>query len=250
MNKYFSIHRFFNLLKRDLHANSKRNLLIIGAMFSIFTVIAFFSFEMGKEVQNEITLQKFHSWIYIAMLYIGGAFITSFSFIELRDKIRAHFYLMTPGSALEKLLISIVVSLIGYFLVITLTYFLYSLVFNWIANAIYGYQFNLVDFRNKDVIDSIKFFMAFQSVFLLGAITFKKYPVIFTPIVIFILNFIVLGFTKLVSEIIFHDINLSDHVIFSGLDKMLGIYAKIAVFYILPPVLWFITYLKLNEKEL
>lgn len=249
-NTYFNIHRFTNLLKRELHTNIKRSLLIIGAMFSIFTIAAFLGFEIGQGMQNEATFQEFHNWAFIAMLYIGGAFIASFSFIELRNKIKAHFYLMTPGSSLEKLLVNLTITLVGYFLFITLAYFIYSVVFNWITAAIYGYHFNLVNFREKDVLDAIRFFVAFQSVFLLGAISFRKYPVILTPIFVFVLNFVVLGFTKLVSVFIFGDINLNNQIILPGLNGILDFYARITIFYILPLVLWFVTYLKLNEKEL
>ncbi|MCK7528834.1 MAG: hypothetical protein MZV64_70415 [Ignavibacteriales bacterium] len=89
------------MLRRELHANIKRNLLIIGAMFSIFTIAAFLGFEFGQEIKNESTFLKFHNWVFIGMLYIGGAFIASFSFIELRNKIKAHFLPYDLGSSLR-----------------------------------------------------------------------------------------------------------------------------------------------------
>jgi hypothetical protein len=250
MNKYFNIHRFTNLLKRELHANLKRNLLVIGAMFSILTIAVFFSFELGQGVENEATLQRFHNWIFIAMLYIGGAFITSFSFIELRNKIKAHLYLMTPGSSLEKVLVNLLLTLIGYFLVLTLLYFLFSVAFNWITEVLYDYQFGNLNFRDKDLLDAIQVFLVVHSVFFLGAISFRKYPVILTPIVVFVLNFAVLGFAKLAEYIIFGDFTFYNQFLVTKVSSIMDIYARIIIVYILPPVLWFITYLKLNEKEL
>jgi hypothetical protein len=250
MNKYFNIHRFTNLLKRELYANLKRNLLVIGAMFSIFTIAVFFNFEIGQGIQYEATFQRFHNWIFIAMLYVGGAFITSFSFIELRNKIKAHLYLMTPGSSLEKVLVNLLLTLIGYFLVLTLLYFLFSVAFNWITEVLYDYQFGNLNFRDNDLLDAIQVFLVVHSVFFLGAISFRKYPVIVTPIVVFVLNFAVFGFAKLAEYIIFGDFTFYNQFLVTKVSSIMDIYAKIIIVYILPPVLWFITYLKLNEKEL
>lgn len=250
MNKYFTIHRFTNLLKRELHTNIKRNLLVVIAMFSIFTIAAFFSFEIGQGIKTESVFQKFHNWVFIAMLYIGGTFIASFSFIELRNKINAHFYLMTPGSSFEKLLVNLLISLVGYFLFITISYLIFSLAFNWVTAALYDYQFGFLNFRDKDLLDAIQVFVAVHSVFLLGSISFRKYPVILTPIFIFVLNITVLGFAKLVELIIFGDFNFYNQFIMPELDSIIDLLARIIIFYTLPPVLWFITYLKLNEKEL
>jgi len=249
MNKYFVIHRFVNLLKRELNTNLKRNLLVVGAMFSILTIVAFFRFEIGQGIKSEATFLKFHNWIFIAMLFIGGAFITSFSFIELRNKVNAHLYLMTPGSSLEKLLVNLVISLFGYFLFLTLFYFLYSFAFNWVTSALYDYQFGNLNFRDKDLFDAIQVYAAVHSVFLLGAISFRKYPVILTPIVVFILNFAVLGFAKLTEYIIFGNFDFYNQFLLTKVSSIMDIYARIIVVFVLPPVFWFITYLKLKEKE-
>ncbi|OFX89963.1 MAG: hypothetical protein A2W99_08630 [Bacteroidetes bacterium GWF2_33_16] len=250
MNKYFNIKRFANLVKRELHSNMKRNLLIIGAMFSIFTISAFLVFELGEEITSEITFEKFHSMVFLGMLFTGGAFLASFSFIELRNKINAHFYLLTPGSSLEKLLVNLLISLVGFIVFMMLFYFLYSQVFNWIVSAIFGYQFSNVDFLHEEVISSIQVFISVHSIFLLGAISFKKYPVILTPIFIFLVNITLFGFVRLVGFAVFGDFDIDNQLFSKEIFDKLNLYSKIIIIYIIPPVLWFVTYLKLNEKEL
>jgi hypothetical protein len=250
MNKYFTIHRFVNLLKGELSTGLKRSLLVIGAMFSILTIVVFFRFEIGLGIKSETTFLNFHNWVFMAMLFIGGSFITSFSFIELRDKIKAHLYLMTPGSSLEKLLVNLLISLFGYFLFLTLFYLLFSVAFNWITLALYDYQFGYLNFRDNDLLDAIQVYAAVHSVFLLGAVSFRKYPVILTPIVVFVLNSAILGFARLTEFIIFGGFDFYNQFLLTKVSSIIDIYARIIVVFILPPVFWFITYLKLKEKEL
>jgi len=250
MNRYINIERFTNLVKRELYSNMKRNLLVIVAMFSIFTISVFLTFEFGEEIKSKITFEKFHSMAFLGMLFTGGAFIASFSFIELRNKITAHFYLLTPGSSFEKLLVNLVISLLGFTVFMMLFYFLYSQVFNWVTSAIYGYHFSNVNFLQTDLLITLQVFVSVHSIFLLGAISFKKYPVILTPIFIFLLNGTLFAFVKMSGFFVFGNFDFNNHLFTKEMFDLMNLYSKIIIFYILPPVLWFVTYLKLNEKEL
>lgn len=252
MNKYFSTRRFANLLRREYHINIKRDLLIIGAMYSLFTLIIFLIFEFADETYDEEFFEYFHFVTYIIMLFVGSVFITSFSFIELRDKLKSHFYLLTPGSNFEKFMVNILMSFLGYALFMLISYIIYSTAFNWITRELYELRFNPLNVTSSDFLLVMQIFIAVHSVFFLGAITFKKYPLILTPIAAFILIVVLSIINSAASEIIFAGMdieNLFDNMGFSEFFLGYEGIAKAGALYVVPFILWIVAYLKLKEKE-
>lgn len=250
--KYFNIKRFMHLLKREVHINIRRDLLIIGAMYSLFTITMFLVFEFGEHDFGQEVLESFHFVAFTVMLFVGGVFITSFSFIELRDKMKSHFYLLTPGSAFEKFAVNIFISCIAYVIVMLITYIVYSYLFNWVSFELYDLNFNQLLLSGSDLLTAIKVFVLVHSIFFLGAVTFKKYPVIATPIAGFLFLVILSLANKISERIVFSKIELEKHIANIGFNEFFGQYefiAEISLFFILPLIFWFVAYLKLNEKE-
>ncbi len=252
MNKYFDTRRFAHLLRREYHINIKRDLLIIGAMYSLFTLIIFLVFEFGEEHYHEEFFEQFHFITYIIMLFVGSVFITSFSFIELRDKLKSHFYLLTPGSNFEKFMVNILISFLGYSLFMLVSYLIYSTAFNWITWKLYELRFTPLNITSSDFLIVMQIFIAVHSVFFLGAVTFKKYPLILTPIASFILIVVLSIINNAAGEIIFAGMdidNLFDNMGFSEFFLGYEGIAKSVALYVVPFILWWVAYLKLNEKE-
>lgn len=250
--KYFNIKRFIHLLKREVHINIRRDLLIIGAMYSLFTITIFLVFEFGEYDFRQEVMENFHFVTFTVMLFLGGVFITSFSFIELRDKMKSHFYLLMPGSGLEKFAVNIFISCIAYVLFMFITYIIYSYLFNWASLELYNLNFSGLLFSAGDLLIAIKVFVLVHSIFFLGAVTFKKYPVIFTPIAGFLFLVILSLANKIGERVIFSNIELEKHINNIGFNEFFGQYeyiVEISLFFILPLILWFVAYLKLNEKE-
>lgn len=251
-NSFFNIKRFLHLLRREAHINLKRNLLIIGALYSIFTIIMFLVFEFGEEDFKQEVLENFHMTIFFVLLFTGGAFITSFSFIELRDKMKSHFYLLTPGSNFEKFLVNITISLIGYTVFMLISYLAYSTLFNWAALQVYHIDFYGLNFVDENFRLIMQIFIASQSLFFLGALTFKKYPVILTPIAGFIVLAMFSLFIELMGNMIFPDLEVRNRFYELSMDDFIQQHENwihAIMLYILPVIIWFTTYLKLNEKE-
>lgn len=250
--KYFNLKRFMHLLKREAHINIRRNLLIIGAMYSLFTITMFLVFEFGEHDFRQEVLDNFHFVTFTVMLFLGGVFITSFSFIELRDKMKSHFYLLTPGSAFEKFAVNIFISCVAYVIVMFILYITYSYLFNWISFELYDLNFNQLLLSGSDLLTAVKVFVLVHSIFFLGAVTFKKYPVILTPIAGFLFLVILSLANKIGERVIFNNIEFEKHMANIGFNEFFGQYefiAEISLFIILPLILWFVAYLKLNEKE-
>lgn len=251
-NKYFSFNRFILLLKKEAQFNIKRDLLIVGAMYSLYTLVMSLVFEFGEEVFGSDALENLHFITFTIMLFVGGVFITSFSFMELRDKLKSHFYLLTPSSNLEKFTANLLISLVAYILFMVVSYLAYSFIFNWIVFKLYGLQFSPLNVASEEFWIAINFFIFVHSIIFLGSIIFKKYPVIFTPIASFIMITFVSLFNELIEKIVFANTEIKEAFPSVDFDDFFGQYEnlfKFILFYVIPIILWFTTYLKLNEKE-
>lgn len=251
-NKHFNLNRFKNILKRELYSNFKQLVLVIGAMYSIFTIVTFLIFQFGGKPTNQESLYNFHLITFAVMLFVGGAFVASLSFADLRSKMKAHFYLLTPSSAFEKFLANLLISFVGYMIFMIVSYYIYSHIFNWIVDAVYDIPFKAIDFSDKELLIAMRFFVFVQSLFYLGSVYFKKIPLILTPISSFVIVSLLMIFSHILKTIIFTDINIDHQVNHANMEDFFALYksiGEIILFYVLPPILWYVTYLKLNEKE-
>jgi len=98
----------------------------------------------------------------------------------------------------------------------------------------------------------LNIFIVAHSIFFLGSISFKKYPIIFTPITFFILAIAISLYNELLEKIVLVGVELQENMPNLDFEDFFADYktlAKILVFYVFPLVLWFASYLKLNEKE-
>lgn len=221
-------------------------------MYSLYTIIMSLVFQFGDADYDSNVLENLHFITFAIMFFIGGFFTASFSFIELRNKMKSHFYLLTPGSNLEKFAVNWLISFVGYIIFMVLTYLVYSYTFNWIVLKIYGIQFLPLDMHSERFIFVIQIFAFAHSIFFLGSVYFKKYPIIFTPIVWFLIAAVLSLFNQMAEKIVFANTQIKENIPGLDFDDFIGNYEtllKLILFYVFPIVLWYITYLKLNEKE-
>jgi len=109
-NQFFSLKRFYQLLRNDVLINYKTYLLtFIGAFFLGFAI---FYMDMPKHnvgyVYNHINYMR----IVIISLFGLGVFV-GLSFPEMSNKIRATNYLLLPASTFEKYLVQFLIRFIG-----------------------------------------------------------------------------------------------------------------------------------------
>ena len=104
-NKFFSVSRFYQLLRNDILLNHKKYLLtIVGAFIMGFI---FIRMQMPNYMYTDTTSFKYNSSSYMSlfiMCLVGlGAFVGS-GFSELSSKIKTSNYLLMPASTFEKFL--------------------------------------------------------------------------------------------------------------------------------------------------
>jgi hypothetical protein len=278
MNQVFSFQRFTLVVAKHWAENKRRYVLsvlaFIGLLSLWFLFLLFFiqrSFDEDKQIGT-----------YLFSLYLGGAIYASQYFRDLGSRPRAINYLMTPASTAEKVLCSLLYTLVLFFVVCTVAFYLVDFVFVAIANVIHPYYNGSVRFdgeaakavvtnvfdvhTNKpstyenSVSEPVFFIAAFsQTAFLLGSIYFSRYSFIKTVIALFLLFVLMLTlatwYQKQVlpgsfgSNITQYEVRTDSAFKLVQLPPWVGSLIWVLSIFVLIPLLWLTTYFRLKEKE-
>jgi len=268
MNQTFSFQRFSLLVAKHWAENRKRYLLSILAFISLLFV--WFLFVMLTDSSHPLAsgLQEI---TFVFTLFLVGPFYASQYFNELSSKTKGTNYLMVPASALEKLLCSVLYSIVLFFIVD----FLVILTAN-IAHPSYN-NTQLPDGRNLKAVATNMFtikaggageqsisyyflsiFLAVQSAALLGSIYFNKYSYIKTAISLALI-FLIVALLEIKILMSFmpkgHYWGTGFEIYADGTKKVVLLPAwtktvlELLLFNAFPIIFWITTYFRLKEKE-
>jgi len=168
-NQFFSTTRFGHLMSREFTQHRKVIFLAIGAIFLIIFLNA-----MAWGYNRE---HGFHKFAYPFYLIFGGCILTSFSFAEMDQPYGKQFYLLLPAAHFEKFLSKWLFTAIGYFTVYTTGYILLSYIIDFCGTAFFGYDLGTLSLFSEENRFFMQFFFAVQTIYLLGAVYFRKYVV-------------------------------------------------------------------------
>lgn len=246
-NNFFNIKRFAISLRNDLILNKKNLLYLFGALIFVISVI-FFALRIDKSSRPN----DFHTVIFAFSYVIIGWFMTAHMFLEFSNKSRAISYMSTPNSHFEKFL--------SKFLFSTVLYTISYIGFYKFISYSFDQTFTLHEYTGWDFTGLKYFIMLYifgQSIFMIGATTFNKQALLktlFSLSIIFVVGFLALyilgtnGYLRVSPR-------FDEYTIY--LKKWNSEYKEIifyklfvkTVIYGIPLVLWFISYLKIKEKE-
>lgn len=244
------ITRFGLLLKMELFRSRKALLMtlviIFGSLFLIDLLLATFLGE-SPEVYE-------HSRNFTTTLHIGGFILSSLAFHDLSSSLKRVRYLNLPASTLEKFVSMWLLSSVGWIVVFTLCYTLYTLLVNPLGQRIFP-QMTFVPFApmSEFALDSIKCYFILQGIFLVGAAHFKGYVFPKTLFTLILFISLCIGIIYLMMAEIF----LSDHVCSGEECEIVDVIQVHPVWqglswlfwWALAPLCWIITYLGLKEQE-
>lgn len=268
MNQFFSFRRFRLLVWKHWADNKKRYglsvLAFIGLLITwfVFTMLAGFDRPMAAEMQM-IT--------FYLSLFAMGTFYTSQYFSDLGSRPKGINFLLVPASAFEKLLCSLLFTVILFFAVFLTAFYLVDTVMVAVASSFTDGQkpavlniFNVVvvPVNLDSTVNFLLFFFAVHAAFLLGSVYFEKFSFVKTIISCFVggfLIFLLIYFlnTQLLPE---GDYPLgfltSYRVRVDGVNDRLvqlphwtGRVLRFLVLYTIAPFLWIVTYYRLKEKQ-
>ena len=126
---------------------------------------------------------------------------------------------------------------------------------SFLAYVLTNTPFETINFFDANLWKIIGIYFAAQPVFFLGAIYFKGYNFLKTLLALFVLSFIHSFFQTIFSLVFFGEMTFNNSFVeanWSGSEEFfLSILhiLKVVGFYILPPFLLIVSYIRFNERE-
>lgn len=261
INNFINLKRFWLLLKRDMYTQYKTYLTGLGAIFCILFIV------------NISSIASYNSWnfnlvFYPLTLFIGGFIFTSMIFSELSPEQNRIFYLTIPASGLEKLLSKLIITNIGYVIGSLVLYFLFSVIAFFFNTLIFGFAHRIFNPFHPVIWLCIRIYLVTQSIFLLGAVYFKRN--VFLKTILYLFGFAVAYavFVFGIFFIMYSIMSFNSHIYFSleffmsfgqggfsqssvvSVISIILLYiSRILFWFVLSPLLWIILYFRLKEIE-
>ncbi len=256
-NQYIDLRRLGNLIKREGLVNYKLFAIALGGISGILLIL-FLATAYGFNVDGETRWDLHYPFFFVTFVVLGVGF-TSMAYKDLLQVNKAYGYLTLPVSNVERLISMLFLTSIVFAVFYTLYYWVFAAILNGIGSLYTSLDFITFNPFNEMVIKAVKLYIVLQSIFLLGAASFKRFPFLFTMLTLFVATVILITITGLTvrvafAEFITNNIEVNPEKLMpEGIRRFLEEDAeKVARFifwYLLAPFCWFITYLKLKERE-
>ena len=261
MNTTFNIKRLGLLLKGYFIENKQRELTTWG----IITIAFIFAHEKT---------------IFYLILFIGGILFATRLFKNLSNTPNAIQYLILPATQTEKLVASILLNTV-YYLVMTLAVYIIgnligygiyhlSILPSFINEPYFSNTFNLFStIKTKSVMINGHFlketmsyqfslwillrkFAFVQSLFMFGALFFKRNSIVKTLLALSAIGFVLLIIELILLKITFGTFHLNSSIIKPETGDFLvdsNYFVRVYGQYLLIPFFWVASYFRLTEKE-
>jgi hypothetical protein len=273
MENSFSLARVASLTKRRMnhhrHGLAINTLAMLGiSIMLIGSNLQLTRYELQAIVQND-SLKIFESIlgnIFNPFMAISMTIIASKMFVEYGKKDEGIASLMIPATHFEKWLVAFLTSTV-YFLVIALGIFMLACVLNiavfnamWDPNIPFSAVFLI--FKKSLFLPMLESCVFLHAIFFLGSITFKDGHWWSTALALMCLTALYGGINFMLPELIYpSNVNLEDRagIKYAIIDKKDIFSIPIAagwaqvrevIFWISVPLFWFLSYLKLTEKQI
>ncbi len=245
METSFSTNRLWLLIKRYFVESKQRELTFWGISLVVF---------MLMRDQGSI----------ITYLIIAGYFTAANAFRIFGHTPGGMHYLLIPATHTEKLVTSILINTIYFFVAFLITYIAGAAIGISLDNLIFGHnypiQFNLFTDKFSNQLDleflwwSFYAFAIVQAIAITGSLYFKRSAAMKTLLSLFII-FVVLGIFEIsilklmfgTYEISNRTFNLSPHDIEELFPALKTIFKIIG--YLILPFFWSVSYFRLTEKQ-
>jgi hypothetical protein len=246
----FSLQRFILLMKRHMTLNHKTWLTGFAAIGGLLIIISQFQIFTSGGVLNLAVLVNTGT----TFILIGGFLLTSMAYNELHSPARSQFLLILPATNLEKLLSHWFVTSFLYVALANIALFLSVLVASIISALVYGSTiefFNPFTEQNARIMGT---YIVIQSIFLLGALYFRRNNLLKTLLAIFLVMMVLSMWSGLIVYILgvpSGDYNAESvsPVVANFFEFTLPRIAGIIFWVVLAPFFLIVSYFTLKERE-
>jgi hypothetical protein len=263
-NKVFKPRRFAQLLLRDL-AGGYRSLLVAMAAVAGSVLLVSALTVLGRKLAGANTGADFYPNMFVNILFLGGFIVTSLAFREARQNGGGIFYLTLPASSLEKFASKLLATSVGYALGSLVFFTAVAAVSEGVNRLIFGFGNSFFNPFEPGVLESIGYYLVFQSVFLLGSVWWKKLALVKTVLMLQLVAVGIVMVAAVALRIVFRQYFHGWEIDFGtvpGFDQLvtlttagtgplmqIGSVVRIVVLSATAPVCWVIGWLRLREIE-
>ena len=252
-NNYFDIQRVIHLFNRQLRFNINTLIIGFGAVSGILVFILSMTIIFGHQT---LYSNVFFGTIFPSFFIMGYIF-TSTIYSDLRSTQRGYLFMILPASTLEKLFVPWIISSILYIIAAIIAMFLINLLLIGISIL---FSANLVQLFNPLAPELLKIYAIYlvtQSVFILGALYFRKNHFLKTILALFIICSIISFYVGIVARlIVFHNFsnfsfdnnNMPDNLQNFFVNTFTPV-IKVLFWGFLAPFFLLVSYFRLREKE-
>jgi hypothetical protein len=235
-------------------------------------LIAWFAFTML--IESRVLMSKSIQMItYFFLLFTVGAFYSNQYYRELASRSKGINFLLVPASTFEKVLCSLLFTVILFFIIFTSVFYLVDVLMVAVAKGFTTTDFpdkergvlNVfeaarVPFDVKSSFNILLIFFSIQSIFLLGSVYFTKFSFIKTIITGFVIFFVVFFFVYFLNDMMpkgeYAGFLTSYRIYGNGKEqyivsvpRWLGQFLDYLLMYGFAPFMWIVTYFRLKEKQ-
>ena len=249
-NTSFSLQRVALLVRRQ--ARMSGNSLIVAAGVAAFLLIVLLI--TGYNSPEAISANAFYGTT-LPIVILGGFVFSSLIFNELQSREKAIFFLSLPATSLDKLAAGWLISSPIFVVLIFVLLMVVNLLTGTLLSLFPGKEFIFVDPFFPPLLNSLGAYMVLQTVFLLGAVYFKKNNFFKTILSLFLISMVISLWALLMvyfisgkTEINMGNIDFPEHWKRFAENSLPSI-AKTIFWGIIGPFFLFIAWLRLKERE-
>lgn len=238
--------RIIHFMQRDFFLN--KSVVIISAI-TLAAVLFLFNLISSSNIES---VNEFPS-VYYLILYVGGLWLASLSFRDFHDRKQIYTLLTLPCSTLEKFFGRWFLTSFGFAIGLLAVYAVLYWCIAAFSAVIFRQPIILFNPLNPEIWKNILQFIILQSMFLLGAVYFKKHSLIKTILTMTLTSISVSLLIMMMTFFAFHPVFSPTQIIipdfsrlnFSSLTDVLYF-----LFWIFIPILcWSVAYQRLKECE-
>ena len=261
MSPTFSFSRLGKLIAKQFYENSRLYLISTLALLGLLSLaFTFWITVAGPNYQEEETY-----FIFLFGLFLAGAIFASMSFNMLGRKDKGIYWLGIPATHLEKLVCTILFSVVLFFIVYCLCFYLVKSIALTYLDSRVGAIYNEMNGSNDGFGSVFKYFLyayfAVQSLYLLGSVYFSRYSFIVTTVVGALVMFLFVYYITQIDRFMEPDswelftvkradANVQDSYFLYSVSPTVVDIIKYAVQFLWVPVFWVATWYRLKEKEI
>ena len=253
INQIFSLPRWLRVLRIELYQNTQAFFIILAAVLGLSGLVNFLSYD-----ENIFPL---HQVFYFGLtLSLGGLIFTSLVFSELHKSGADLRFITLPASNFEKLLAKYSFSSFGYLVGSAFLYFCITGLTSLLSLLIFGKAQPLFNPFNFEGLVGFGVYLVLHSIYLFGAVFYKRLAFALTSLSIILVVFILSLFVGLFFLILNADVFIAHGFLaFTGLTELspqsenlnliFQTVSELVFWVVLPPYFWILTYLRIKEKE-